>query len=128
MATKVLFILKYRDDPSKFYGVGLSSGLHVSAQMVHQMLLDNHITSHIVHVDNQDCVSREVDHYKPTLVILEDMWVTPEKLESLAKHYSKVTWATRLHSELPSISTVGSTVQWIKDYVRIPGVYVAFSS
>lgn len=129
MATseKILFVMKYRDEPEKFYGIGLSSGLYVSARMINQMLCPL-LDSHLIHVDNQEGIGLEVVRYRPTTVIIEDLWVTPEKLESLAKTYPKIKWTVRIHSELPSIATLGKVMQWVSAYASCPNVYVAANS
>ena len=115
--SKVLFILKYRDEPSKSYGINLSSGLYNSAQMICQMLTENGVPSQLIHVNIAEEIPTQLNRIEPRTVVVEDFWLAPDKLKNLAKQYPKINWIVRLHSELPTIATVGTTVESVLKYL-----------
>jgi hypothetical protein len=117
---KILFILKKKklyDDPS--YTKTIHSGLFNSARFVSQMLNENGIESHCVQVRDNNDIDREVTKYKPTTVVIEALWVVPEKFEVLHKLHPKVKWIVRLHSEIPFIANEGMAMEWIFGYDRL---------
>lgn len=115
--TKVLFILKRKklyDTPND--GRTIHSGLLNSASFVNDMLNKIGIESHLVQVIDNNCIDREVTKYRPTHVIIEAIWVVPEKFEVLHKLHPDVEWVVRLHSEIPFISNEGHALEWIFKY------------
>ena len=115
---RVLFILKRREDYNEkiHTKVGLSTGLYNSASFCHNMLNAYNIKSKlIVVVDNND-IDREVKEYQPTHVIIEALWVVPEKFTVLSKLHPNVEWIIRLHSELPFLAGEGIALDWIGSY------------
>jgi hypothetical protein len=116
---KVLFILKRRDDYSvakHSSHVGLSTGLYNSANFMNEMLKARGVASELeVAIDN-NCIDRLVTKHKPTHVIIEALWVVPQKFAILSKLHPKVTWIIRLHSEMPFMAGEGMAMDWIADY------------
>ena len=118
----VLFILKRKDNYNHERDgkhVGLSTGLFNSASFVSDMLNDNGIDSAMeVAVDN-NCIDRLVSKHKPTFVVIEALWVVPQKFEVLQKLHPDVTWILRLHSEMPFMAGEGMAMNWIGEYSKI---------
>ena len=118
--TKVLFILKKKklyDTPND--GRTIHSGLLNSASFVNDMLNEIGIESHLVQVIDNNSIDREVTKYRPTHVVVEAIWVVPEKFEVLHKLHPKVEWIIRLHSEIPFISNEGHALEWVFKYDNI---------
>jgi hypothetical protein len=118
--SSVLFLLKRKhiygyDQTSK----NIESGLNNSANFVNQMLNEHGINSNVVHVIDNNCIDREVTKYKPKLVVIEALWVIPEKFEVLTKLHPDVTWIIRLHSEIPFIANEGSAFYWTFEYSKL---------
>lgn len=127
--SKVLFILKYRENPDGSYSNGgLSSGLANSARFVYQMLLDNGIEAALEHAIDNNCIDRLVTEHKPTHVIIEAYWVVPDKFEVLTKLHPNVKWIIRNHSELPFLSSEGIAIDWTCRYVSYNNVFVSGNS
>ena len=86
-------------------------------------------TSHVTVVDGNG-IDREVHAYRPTHVVVEALWVTPEKMAELCARYPRVVWVIRLHSKLPFLAYEGMAMQWVRGYLKlsIPGLYVAANS
>jgi glycosyltransferase involved in cell wall biosynthesis len=117
---KVLFILKRKklyDDPS--YAKTIQSGLYNSAHFVYAMLLKHGVHANCVQVTDHNDIDREVARYRPDLVIIEALWVTPEKFTILHRLHPKVKWVVRIHSEIPFIANEGIAMQWIHEYSSI---------
>jgi hypothetical protein len=117
---KILFILKKKklyDDET--LNKTIHSGLLNSATFVNKMLVDSGFDSHLVQVIDNNCIDREITKYKPTDVIIEALWVIPEKFEVLHKLHPSVNWIIRLHSEMPFISNEGNAIDWIFRYSKI---------
>lgn len=124
---KILFILKKR----KGYGdnnTTFSSGLYNSAKFVNDMLVRNDVDSNIVEVIDNNDIDREVSRYKPTHVIIEALWVVPEKFHILKKLHPNVIWIVRIHSEIPFLSNEGIAMKWLYEYQRDGIVIIAFNS
>lgn len=125
---RVLFVLKHRHNYNGEYSTGLRSGLLNSATFVSDMLVERRYDSHIVEVTDNNSIDREVTKYKPDVVILEALWVVPEKLHVLKKLHPNVKWIIRLHSEIPFLANEGIAIDWINRYLKIDQVYVGFNS
>jgi hypothetical protein len=121
--SKVLFILKRREDFNTVIHnhIGLSTGLYNSAKFVNDMLPNSEL---VVVVDNND-IDREVTRVKPTHVIIEALWVVPQKFNELQKHHPDVKWIVRLHSEMPFMAGEGIAMDWIAEYARYHNVLIA---
>ena len=115
-SSKVLFILKKRSLYGMPYEQVFSSGLYNSALFVSDMLNEQNIESKIVQVIDNNDIDREVTQYKPTHVIIEALWVVPEKFDVLHKLHPNVQWIVRLHSEIPFISNEAIAMEWIYEY------------
>jgi hypothetical protein len=117
---KVLFILKKKkiyDHVS--YTKAIHSGLFNSATFVNKMLNRNGIKSYCVEVIDGNDIDREVCKLRPNIVIIEALWVTPEKFIELHKHHPKVKWIVRIHSEIPFIANEGSAMDWCFKYDKL---------
>jgi len=124
---KVLFILKKKISAELPVNAphGLSTGLFNSASFVNDMLVEAGVDSVMsVVVDNND-IDREVTKHRPTHVIIEALWVVPEKFTILQKLHPTVTWIIRLHSEMPFLAGEGSAMGWIGDYSTCKNVLIA---
>jgi len=128
---KVLFLLKRKDGYNHIIDgrdVGLSTGLYNSASFVNEMLNDIGVESIMeVAIDN-NCVDRLVNKHKPTHVIIEAMWVVPQKFEILQKLHPDVTWILRLHSETPFIACEGIAMNWIGEYSKIRNMLISVNA
>lgn len=122
---KVLFVLKQRGgydtygcEPTdagenSYY---FSSGLYWSAKFVVDMLHKNGVHTKLVEVVDNNQIDAEIHKYKPTVVIVEALWVVPEKFDVLQALWPNVTFVVRLHSNIPFLSQEGVAVSWIKGY------------
>ena len=127
MSKRILFITKQSQGYHGTYSYN-SSGLLNSAQFVVRMLIDQGIEARLVTVHDNNDIDREVDVYRPDVVIIEALWVVPSKFEVLSQLYPNVTWIVRIHSDIPFLAQEGVAVQWIKEYAQFPSVFVGFNS
>ena len=119
-----LFIVK------KYHGYDhgyVSSGLIQSARFVVDMLNERGIAAKLVEAVDGNSIDALVDQNRPTRVVIEALWATPEKLAELQRLWPRVKWTVRIHSETPFLAQEGQAVGWIKQYFR-QGIQVAFNS
>ena len=116
--SRVLFILKRREDyDAKVHSaIGMSTGLYNSAKFMNDMLLDSGIESHLEVVEDYNKIDRQVWLYKPTHVIIEAIWVVPQKFKELQRLHPDVIWIVRVHSETPFLAGEGMAFDWLGDY------------
>jgi glycosyltransferase involved in cell wall biosynthesis len=125
---KILFIGKTR----QVYGVtcpqSASTGLCESVAYLVRMLTARHVAASAVFVVDNNDIDRVVTQVRPTVVVIEALWVVPQKFEVLRKRHPGVTWIVRLHSELPFLSGEGVALEWLHEYMQHPGVLVGCNS
>ena len=129
--TKVLFIVKRGAldyaDTDYCSNLPKSSGLYNSALLVVDMLNKAGVKANLeIATDNND-IDRLVKKHNPKIVVIEALWVVPEKFKVLKKLWPKVTWVIRLHSEFPFLSMEGMAMEWIFKYID-EGVKIAVNS
>ncbi len=125
---KVLFVVKQRHAYHDGYSQTFPSGLLNSAQFVVDMLNEIGIEAKLVDVIDNNSIDKEVHDFNPDIVVIEALWVVPEKFTVLKKLHPKVKWVVRIHSEVPFLAQEGMAVEWLKAYVRIPNVFVSTNS
>ena len=125
--SKVLFILKRREDYNSVLhsNIGLSTGLYNSAKFMNDMLKNSGVESKLVVVEDNNSIDREVNQYQPTHVIIEALWVVPEKFEILQKLHPNVQWIIRLHSEMPFMAGEGMAMDWLGKYSTFKNIKIA---
>lgn len=120
----ILFLCKDRnqDYPDAKYGLWNSASFVVSYlnQIGHNAKL--------ISVVDGNSIDRIVTKFKPSLVILEALWVTPEKLKQLAKIHKSVEWVCRIHSKATFLANEGIAFEWINEYEKIPNVTISTNS
>lgn len=119
---KILFILRKRN-----YGYGPSFGLSNSCSFISNALSKHNIDSKIIEVIDGNGINREVHQYNPSIVILEAIWVTPDKIKELIELYNKkykhIQWIIRVHSNAPFLSRESLALKWIREYHEISKKY-----
>jgi hypothetical protein len=111
---KVLFICKKRID-----SYGKSYGLINSATFVTNMLNDKGIDAKMVSVTDNNDINKEVSLYNPTHVIIEAIWVVPNKFHILMNLHPNITWIVRIHSKIPFLANEGNAFEWIGQYIKL---------
>jgi len=127
MKARILFILKQFHLYGN-YAQRPSSGLVNSARMVVDMLNSIGFTAALVEVNDNNDIDREVTGFRPTHVVIEALWVVPEKFAVLIPLHPTVRWWVRLHSEIPFLANEGMAMDWIWRYIQYPQVKVAVNS
>lgn len=124
---RILFILKRSSEYGYSYGYN-ASGLRNSAEFVVEMLRAGGIDAKLVIVTDNNDIDREVTEFRPSIVVIEALWVVPSKFAELVPLHPGVKWIVRVHSDWPFLAQEGMAVEWIIDYLRHKHVYVAFNS
>lgn len=122
----LLFVIK------KFYAYDsgysqIANGLKTSAKFVVDMLRLEGYKAKLVEAIDGNSIDALVTKYKPSICILEAIWVTPAKMAELKKLHPKIRFVVRVHSELPFLSNEGMAVEWLTEYNKL-GIEIAFNS
>lgn len=137
MSPKILFILKYREnqyEPAEYgdedYSHTLfSSGLYNSAKFIVDMLTDKlNIKAKLVQAIDNNYIHRLVTEYNPTHIVIEALWVVPEKFDILIELNPDRKWIIRGHSEIPFLANEGIAIDWLVRYVKYENVSIAMNS
>lgn len=123
---KILIILKRKRSVEN--ELSMSTGLYNSAKYIEEMLQSCGMDSKLVVVNDNNDIDREVTLFKPTKVIIEALWVVPEKFKILTKLHPNVTWIIRSHSQLPFIANEGNAMKWIGEYVKYTNIVIGVNS
>lgn len=126
MANKILFICKKRTDFYGPYGAyDRSYGLINSAQFVCNFLTSQGFENKVVTVDDGNGIDKEVFAYKPTHVIIEAIWATPDKMKELMslRRYRDIIWIIRLHSKIPFLAYEGTAISWLYGYKTLQATF-----
>jgi len=126
---RVLFICKKRQNGYSGWGsIHVSSGLTISAKLVSDMLNTIGVPSKVVQVVDNNDIDREVHKFRPDVVIIEALWVVPEKFNILRKLYPHIEWIIRIHSEIPFLAHEGIAMQWLFEYKGMDHVHIGANS
>ena len=135
VSPRILFVLKHRETPYTgyqenpySYSSTFSSGLYNSVRFVAEMLTYNGIENRVIEAHDNNDIAPAIGDYAPSCVILEALWVVPEKVAILRGLYPDVNWVIRIHSDLPFLANEGVAIDWITRYLKIPNVTVAANS
>jgi hypothetical protein len=111
---KLLFICKKRNA-----SYGVSFGLINSCEFICNALGKHGIEGKVITVIDNNCIDREVHHYRPTHIFIEALWVVPEKMRLLARLHPHIKWFIRVHSKLPFLANEGVAFHWLREYADI---------
>ena len=92
------------------------------------MLLEQGVESKLVVVKDNNDIDREVTAFKPTHVIVEALWVVPQKFSVLQQLHPDVKWIIRLHSEMPFMAGEGMAMDWLGDYSRFKNIIIGVNA
>jgi len=103
---KVLFILKQQN--VLYPNFGLSGAANLTSQYLRNSVVDYAI-------DSND-IDRLVVEHSPDIVILEAIWVTPEKIDELMLIHPNVQFVVRAHSKIEFLAEEGQVFDWLFRY------------
>lgn len=121
---RLLFLCRNSNSYNSAYSYGIT-GLFNSASFVADALT-THETK-VVKVVDGNAIDKEVYEYKPDIVVLEAVWVTPDKLRELVNipRYRSIKWLIRIHSKPTFLASEGVAIQWLTEYAKIPNVIIS---
>lgn len=95
-----------------------SSGLYNSTNFIVKGLKRLGVHAHLVEVQDNNCIDREVHLFKPDICVIEALWVVPEKFKVLKKLHPKVKWFIHMHSGIPFLAQEGMACGWLIDSAK----------
>lgn len=122
----LLFVIRRFYDSAGEYNQ-VTNGLKTSAGFVVDMLKREGHKAKLVEAIDGNCIDRLVTESNPRIVILEAIWVTPEKLAELKKLHPHARFVVRIHSEMQFLGNEGISLEWLAAYLKL-GVEVGFNS
>jgi hypothetical protein len=115
---KVLFILKKNETYGFETYTRRSSGLWNSTSFIIRALQARHVDARICEVLDNNFIDRHVTEMRPDIVVIEALWVVPEKFDVLKKLHPRVKWFVHLHSHIPFLAIEGIAMNWIQEYAK----------
>ena len=122
-----LFLYKAKHDYDGDQAQAPSSGVRSSVSFVVDMLQHHGVNAVLAEAVDGNSIDALVAKHRPRCVVLEALWVTPEKLAELRGLHPNVKWTVRAHSEIPFLAQEGCAMDWLTQ-VEALGVEVAFNS
>jgi hypothetical protein len=116
---KVLFLVKNRNSDGGPYSPPF--GLLYSAKFVAALLRKHNYHAKVAHVLDGNSIDKIVTSFDPDVVIIEALWVTPEKIRELLdlKRHEHRKWVVRLHSKPAFLSLEGMAMSWLCEMTSI---------
>jgi len=126
---KILSLLKKNSTSGSYSGYdNAKSGLFNSCKITNDVLNTYGVETHIeICVDGNE-IDKFVSLHKPTICVLEAIWVTPDKILELSKLHKNVKFIIRVHSKLPFLAMEGVAIGWLKEYIKISNVFIGFNN
>jgi hypothetical protein len=114
---KILFLLKERT----YSHAKTSYGLINSATHIARFLATLGHECKIVQVLDSNFIDKEVYEFKPSIVILEALWVPGYKIKELLniKRYKRIRWIVRVHSDMGYLSAESNAIQLLNEYINL---------
>ena len=130
MKKKILFLCKKRhtysdfddnvDDSKNIKSFGLVNSAELICKELNKY---HHIKCKVEMVVDANSIDREVWNYKPDIIILEAIWVTPEKIEEILKLHRSKVFIIRIHSKISFLSYEGNSIEWLKKFSNLSRRY-----
>jgi len=119
---RILFLVKSNNE-----SYGICKGLQNSALFLSNALNLMGFFAEVSTVIDANGIDKEVDRFKPDLVVIEAYWVTPQKLKELLVIYKhklpKTHWVVRSHSKITFCSEEGQIMEWSYGYKTLSDRY-----
>lgn len=125
--SNILFILKEQQKNAE-YSCQKNTGLFNSCNFLIEILNNIGFTASLEFAIDGNDIERLVVNNSPDIVILEALWVTPDKVVELSNIYSDIDWIVRVHSDIPFLSSEGIAIEWILNYMKNKNIYIAFNN
>lgn len=117
---RVLFLCHKNSTYGFNEGYSKRSGLHNSTRFIVEALNEHPHAFHakLVDVTDNNSIDKEVHDFKPSVVVIEALWVVPEKFDILKKLHPQVRWFVHLHSNIPWLAIEGIAMEWLVGYAQ----------
>ncbi len=94
------------------------SGLFNSASFVANYLKSQGHDAKVINVVDGNDIDRVVTEFDPQFVVIEALWVTPDKIQELLKisRHQNRRWVIRIHSKLTFLASEGMAFEWLAGY------------
>lgn len=104
------------------------NGLSHAAKATYESLLNSNLNVDFQVVSDNGDIWMGCEKYNPDYVIVDGLWVVPEKFQELSSMYPNIKWIVRIHSELSFIAQEGIFTDWLYKYLNTDNTYLVFNS
>ncbi len=113
---RVLFICKTGSVYGGYAYTRRACGLFNSTSFVAEVLRDAGVTADIIEVVDNNCIDRAIAEHAASIVVLEALWVVPEKFQELRRLWPNVRFFVHMHSGLDFLAMEGIACDWLPRY------------
>lgn len=113
---RVLFIVKKNETYGFKTYTKKSSGLWNSTRFIVEGLKARGVHAVLEEAIDGNCVDRLIHKHKPSVLIVEALWVTPDKFRELRKLHKNVRMFVHMHSGVPFLAQEGISMEWLREY------------
>ncbi len=124
---KLLLIVKV-NSLSKNKSVNNNALTHAAQSTLDSLSKSDYLLANHWEVEDNNGIYLGIHEHQPDYVIIDGLWVVPEKFKELGNLYPKIKWIIRIHSEIPFVAQEGIFSDWLYKYLNIENVYIAFNS
>jgi hypothetical protein len=110
---RVLFVLKNIEEYTQ------SSALEISSKMIATYLESTGTKCKVVTVDLSHDIPNELNIFKPSVVVIEDLWLTGPQLKGLSKYYPNIKWIIRIHSDAGFLAVEPKALHLVHEYLNL---------
>lgn len=118
---KILFLLKL-NATSGGSSTSKSGLLHAARFIAERINQFPKASAHVMEVKDQNSVFDVIATHAPDMVIIEAVFITPQKMQWLVDKFPHTRFIIRVHSRVPFIAMEGNVIDWIKQYTHIAEV------
>jgi hypothetical protein len=105
------------------------NGLTHASMATYKCLKDNEkLKLHYSTITDNTQISDCVYKHNPDYVVIDGLWLIPEKFKELKVLHPSIKWIFRLHSDIGFIAQEGVFANWFYKYLVMDNVYVTFNS
>lgn len=115
---KLMMALKNNERFVRQCKTKVGSGLFNAVNQTTNSLIRNGIDAVVVQVGNEVALDAEICRHKPTIVVVQALWLSPEKLKMMKQRHPKIRFAVHLHSNMPFLAIESRAIEYTCLYAR----------
>lgn len=115
---KLMMVLKNNERFVRQCKTKARSGLFNAVNQVTRSLVRNGIDAVVVQVANEVALEAEICRHKPSIVVIQALWMSPVKIRRLKDHHPSIRFAVHLHSNMPFLALETCAIEYTAQYAQ----------